>query len=1492
MPSTPSQRQGQRRPWYALPASASSGSTSSLFTASPHTPSASASAPHAKHTPTRPQPRPSSSAYREFDEQSWLRNLTGSIKSALKRPRANNNHNDESLRAAKAMRSEPRKGKERFVVDEGVQTDVNLGDSVAQMTHIRAPSTAKQGSVSTGQGEAGHLAAQEMLALAGFADEQQREAEGGVLDLKGVLDARRQDGREEDDEQDQIRPSAPASRLGVGEAEAAPAPRPVGHVDASSLFQQGIDIEEILRRRAVAALQQGGENGENEEEEEEEDDDDDDELGEDEDQEEVEPQQPRKSLIQVMDDDEDASEDGEDEHDEDEEESEWDLPDFAGGQAAFAPPLADAIDEEEDDDEEEEEEDFSEEERRPNQSHIPIARSGASADDVIEIGSSSDEDEEDEEEEGEEEDEEEEDKEDEAELAEEAGEEDEAEMVDGDDDAVAEDEEEEGASLASHDDEGSDDAFDPAAAAGSGQGFTQDALDLDAGGSANIFPLSDADEEDEDADAEEEADAWDEEAAQTLDNHQTGNDAGEDDDEDGDRPDVSIDEARSNSIDEGRGNYEPADPPSTTAMEANQFLPQLAIGSGLPTGFTPASELLPLRNIDAKPSSSAASVASAGSVEKRHQDPATPAPATHTIDANPSSAGELVDLKAQVRQPVPSGPPSIAATEGSDAAAAKEKEKELRDVDVDVALKPGLGQENPSSSSNTLPLPGVGPDALPPPLATPSKAHPPPPAQPQDGKALSELKGRVRLLAGEGEGSRAPSVAAATIDSREGEGEREATSPSLQQGEQDPTAGAAALVEVKEQVAAPLQGEGEREEMGALSSKSETGGDISTDTNGLAAFGTPPLPTTAQREIPVIDEVGDTEGRAEAEVDPFDAGDGSLHVDIEAEGPMCEEPEEGQPRLAKEVVEDEKQEDVSTPQERGDTLTAQPEGAEPHVASMGADMEMEDLLDLPDEEEEKQQEQEQEGKEGIDDADSAEDDDGTAAATATQPGTKEQRAHTPSPSPVAVPMSGSNPPAARTESPRATQFSPSRRSHRRNGSPSPSSNPSSPVPTSIRGMRKHLRALAAQQEGEPSQSQRSLAHTATDSGDASYVPSSEENISATDTAAPVPDPARQRIRFRHRHMHGHAREASTVDDEPELEDHVAEDEKGGTSSSDEEARIAPPTTRSHCGFEKLALRVPVPVAAASSSSSSDQQEDIILIVPLCSIRHDRLQEEGARALGRASKRENREKVEVEADLLEEETYHRLARLIGQEMLGEAWILPDAGNGEGPAGVSAPAVSTPAKEERKKGHKRARSSQGGGGDRDWLPHDSDELEGKTRAKAKAKAREKAAAEHPGFDADLSFDTLEGEEQQQERRDDDDDDDDDDEEVEEAEHSPPAQKPRRTPSRSAKQGSVEPTPTKTQAKAKGKGKGRRSAAATSRSKEQALSGSPTKRDLRLRRSTSVKPEDADSGARSPGPSTRATRRRASKDAELQQGESEPEAEEETGTRMTRSRSAKRM
>lgn len=1376
MPSTPSQR-----PWYAY-------ATTSAQAVSPSAPSSS----------SKSKPRSSlrrTSAYNDFDEQSWLSSLTSSIKTALKRPRERERQHADSVDSP-SMRSEPRKRRDRIVVvDEGVQTEAIEDD--AAPSGKEAPllfdvNRARGSPHPPPQAAAGgELAATELLALAGYADEGANGSgaeQGNVLDLQGVLSARQREEQQDDDGVPHIRPAAaPSAAPAMANASSS--------TSASDLFRQGVDIEDILRQRAAALLQQAGE--------EEDDDDDDDELDDEEEEEKDEdadmdtPPPRAGGLIQeIPGPDDDASGDASDEEEEEEDEDDEDSS------------------EEEDDSEDDRDDELPIEPVRDQ--HIRATSNTAASDDVIEIGSSSEEEEE-ESDQQEDDDEEEED-----EVEEE--EEDEALQDKRDADLRSDDEEQ---------DDASSPLYDPAVPLVPGPHPDLPPFDPLLAISLGRYGEQEDEEEEEDDDGEEEADGWDEEAAQTFIPRQHL------DVEDVDRPDVSIDEAETSSIEEGREEYEPEEDSSkqpnleampivgaaVAAEQANEFAPPVPPPA---TSFISASELLPLRNVQDKPASSVASVASAGSAGRRegeHATEAAPAP----IEAIPTSAKELVDLKAQVVQPLASGPPSVAATEGSEGAA---KEEEIAQEMSTPPLPPSLPNTTawPSAAagsfSTSTPTP-VGTPSLPaaaiipPPLATPTKEHAPPPAQPQDGDALRELKSRTREIARE---MGAPPSVGATVDSTEevGKGEVARREMEDEEAEEDderlatpPLASAAVDARGEpEQVesADAVAEEAAQEPLEAATAEDADAGAEDFDADGRS------VDVDIESTGSVLEEPEEGEPRAEA--DNFDAGNGSVDVEIESTGSVLEEPEEGEPRTQPDALNEEEVEEA-------EDLEA---AAQPPIVAM----DMDDLIDLPDDNEHGAEdneaaveEEEPKTKDDSFEDEAAKLDEGEEETADAQDDTAAARRP--------------------TGSPQGTQFSP----RRRRGEPSSSQTeePASPVPTSIRGMRKHLRSLAARQASEDAAAATTLDTSATaptgdstmdvadPTGDSSFVPDSA-GPSTTDSR-----PSRSgRRRFRHRHVHGSHAHAV---DEPVHPDHEPDDSQ--EEHQEEEERHLP-TTRSHCGFEKLALTV---------GDAEGKQRDMFLIVPQCSIRHDRLEQERARALGRATKSENERKVEVESGLLDDEVYHRLARLIGHEMMEEAWLLEHEQEKE-EADTSNQAVS-PAT-AKSKGHRRHRSS--GGGDRDWLPPDEE----------RHKKHGDKSEEHPGLDADLSLDVLEEEKEQEQ------------EEAEPAQTTETPIMPRRTPSRSAKQASIEPSSTSKVIKRRrsvAQGAEEKAADDAAEATTAAVSSSSKRR-----RSASVKVEappaedEEEDGDMSVGPSTRSMRR---KEAEATEKSPEP--------MLTRSRSVQR-
>jgi hypothetical protein len=277
------------------------------------------------------------------------------------------------------------------------------------------------------------------------------------------------------------------------------------------------------------------------------------------------------------------------------------------------------------------------------------------------------------------------------------------------------------------------------------------------------------------------------------------------------------------------------------------------------------------------------------------------------------------------------------------------------------------------------------------------------------------------------------------------------------------------------------------------------------------------------------------------------------------------------------------------------------------------------------------------------------------------------------------------------------------------------------------------------------------------------------------SAISVPQEDEAPARHRHRHRHGgHPEKTSVID-----------------ADSADESEDQPPITRSHCRFAKLTF------------TGQISGERVTFVVPECSIRHDHLKEEGAVLLGAASKQDNNDKVLFDAEEMEESTYHRLSRLVGHEMLSDTWVMPDSAwraeceaaktaESETIGGVGekaedgdtlnegSPVEGSPEELRPSSPHQETESddeldvitkhSSPKGkvtpgrhrvtpnkkhhrpetGDRDWLPEQEDtstrssKKRGASVTPSTSNKRAKATKEeHPGFDADLSFDVLEGE-----------------------------------------------------------------------------------------------------------------------------------------------------
>ncbi|CAO1631929.1 unnamed protein product [Jaminaea pallidilutea] len=319
------------------------------------------------------------------------------------------------------------------------------------------------------------------------------------------------------------------------------------------------------------------------------------------------------------------------------------------------------------------------------------------------------------------------------------------------------------------------------------------------------------------------------------------------------------------------------------------------------------------------------------------------------------------------------------------------------------------------------------------------------------------------------------------------------------------------------------------------------------------------------------------------------------------------------------------------------------------------------------------------------------------------------------------------------------------------------STPSPNKPQSLRAMKKYLRQRReAEQSSTP------------DGGDASAAKARDLAVDDAEGIKAADGVLGNKPRYRFRHVHS----LDDTESRPEIED---------VQSDSEEAAAEAPTTRSHCGFVKL--RIPF----SDEDGSASQPRSMTFVVPQCSIRHDLLEEEQAVDLGKATRSENEAKMEFDVEDLEERMYHRLSRVIGHEMIDDAWLLASDGDTtqvplDSEAGTSSKAaesITTPSKPTtRSKAGSAKKHRRSAGGDRDWLPAATEEQEsdGEEKKSRKRTPSGKRAAssilgadspaspgsggkrkrqrtmsqsssisnqgeEHPGFDADLSLEVIE-------------------------------------------------------------------------------------------------------------------------------------------------------
>lgn len=339
--------------------------------------------------------RPSSSAYDQFDEQSWLTDLTSGIRNAL-----------QTSPPASSRSRDRRRQDELLAGDEGTPSKLQELNEWARQSQLKkkAPTDAEILDVRTAEDDPSrgiarlleldakdeadpdsvealdlNSAAQELIALGGLVEDAgDQPLQLSDLIKKASGEPERSLGAEEEEE--------------AVETPAMHQPRSNGFVPASSLFKPGASIEDVLRSRmeqaAEAAIEdeeEGEQSGDASE--------DDEELEEPED---LPAQRPKPSLIQVIGDNDDAS-DASDSQASDDEESEVE---YAEDQEE---PIGtddgdeddDAEDDEEDEEDEEEEEDETEQLppaiAKSWHQQAPQGKAKQADDDVIEIMSSSEE---------------------------------------------------------------------------------------------------------------------------------------------------------------------------------------------------------------------------------------------------------------------------------------------------------------------------------------------------------------------------------------------------------------------------------------------------------------------------------------------------------------------------------------------------------------------------------------------------------------------------------------------------------------------------------------------------------------------------------------------------------------------------------------------------------------------------------------------------------------------------------------------------------------------------------------------------------------------------------------------------------------------------------------------------------------------------------------------------------------------------------------------